>query len=208
VSTGELVVRIVEALAWPVMALAGVVLLRKPIAAWLERDPPSRVKAGPLELEWDRVAAKTEEAVKAELDGHLPTSTAGDNMPRIAEELAPAVEQTPFVAIEEAYVTLERELRQTVGSVEGVDTLIMRPVGLARLGGRLGRINPDVIKTVEGLSVMRNLAAHGRGPEITSERAREYVTLVDAALNALRSGPTSRRPQAPPTALPHPRSSR
>lgn len=103
------------------------------------------------------------------------------------------MEQAPLVAIEEAYATVERELRSVVGYVDGVDTSAMGPVALARLGEREGRISRDVARSVEGLGVMRNLAVHGRAPDTTTERAQEYLALVDGALYALRQAADKNR---------------
>jgi hypothetical protein len=43
------------------------------------------------------------------------------------------------------------------------------------------------VNAIEGISVMRNLAAHGSAREISSEQAMEYLALVDAVLYALKT---------------------
>jgi hypothetical protein len=181
-ATAELVARFAEALAWPIMAAVAVILLRSPLATFLAQHPPSAVKAGPFELKWDRVAAETEKAAKAE----FPASASVPQQRQVLEELTPAIKDAPLAAIQEAYRILERELREAVGPVEGEDTYKMGPVRLARLGASRKRLSAEIVQTVNGLSVMHNMAVHGRGPEITSDRAHEYVALVDAALYALR----------------------
>lgn len=176
-------------MAWPLVAVIAVVVLRKPVTTWLTHHPPKKLKAGPVEVEWEQVIARTEQAVKAELPGETPPGGA----PSLREELAPDVEQAPLVAIEEAFATVERELRSVVGPVDGVDTSAMGPVALARLGEREGRISRDVARSVEGLGVMRNLAVHGRAPDLTTERAQEYLALADGALYALRHAANKNR---------------
>jgi len=63
----------------------------------------------------------------------------------------------------------------------------MGAVGLARLAVRHERITPGTVSAVEGLSVLRNLAAHGSAREITAAQADEYLVLADAVLYVLRS---------------------
>lgn len=60
-------------------------------------------------------------------------------------------------------------------------------VRLARLARQAGLVTPETVKAIEGLSVMRNLAAHGSAREISSERAMEYLALVDAVLYTLKA---------------------
>ena len=47
-------------------------------------------------------------------------------------------------------------------------------------------------REIDGLSVMRNLAAHSSGREITPEKATDFLVLVDAVLHTLRQPPRPR----------------
>jgi hypothetical protein len=38
------------------------------------------------------------------------------------------------------------------------------------------------VRAIEGLSVMRNLAGHSRGGEISPENATEYLVLAEATI--------------------------
>ncbi|SRR6266545_1747337 len=178
-SAFELIARLADAFAWPIAAVVGIVVLRRSIAELIARRPPNRVKAGPFEVEWDRLLAETEKEVEAE----LPASA--KNPSSVTDELSPAAEQAPLVAVQEAYATIERELRRIVGSADGAAQ--MGAVSLARLGERKGQINNETVRAVEGLSVMRNLAVHGGIRQINPERALEYLALADAVLFALRN---------------------
>jgi hypothetical protein len=142
------------------------------------------VKAGPFEVEWDRLLAETEKEVEAELP---PSADPEKNPASVTDELAPAAEAAPLAAVQEAYSTIERELRRIVGSSD--ETGRMGAVGLARLAERKERINAETARAVEGLSVMRNLAVHGGDRQITPERAHAYLALADGVLFALRSRP-------------------
>jgi hypothetical protein len=46
---------------------------------------------------------------------------------------------------------------------------------------------PVTLNSIDGLAVLRNLAAHGRSDGTSTERARDYVSLADAVLYALRA---------------------
>jgi hypothetical protein len=178
----ELIARLTDALAWPIAVVVGIVVLRKSIAELIARRPPNRVKAGPFEVEWDRLLAETEKEVETE----LPASADPKRHPAgVVDELAPAAEATPLAAVQEAYATIQRELRRVVGSTG--ETANLGPVSLARRGERAGLINSETTRAVEGLSVMRNLAVHGGDRQITPERAREYLALTDGVLFALRN---------------------
>jgi hypothetical protein len=48
---------------------------------------------------------------------------------------------------------------------------------------------PKTAQAVEGLAVLRNMAAHGRSNDVSAARAKDYLALVDAVLFALRAGP-------------------
>ena len=61
--------------------------------------------------------------------------------------------------------------------------------GLARLAHRHKLLSDETLKAVEGLSVLRNLAAHTVNDTIGAERARDYLALADAVLYALRAKP-------------------
>src|SRR6266508_3094968 len=59
----EFVAELVSALAWPITVVAALVFLRRPVERWM-RERPSRINAGPVELEWDSLVSK----VQADLD--------------------------------------------------------------------------------------------------------------------------------------------
>jgi len=183
VSGFELTAQLVAALAWPVSALVIAWVLRHPIGRILSDRPPKKVRAGPFEVEWDRVIAETEKEVEAGASG----PPVRPKTPPVREELAAEAKAAPAVAVLEAYTMVERELRRIVGDLEPERTSRMGPVGLARLA--LGRelISPEAVRAVEGVSVLRNLAAHGSARDITPEQATEYLALVDAVLYSLRS---------------------
>lgn len=58
---------------------------------------------------------------------------------------------------------------------------------LAQLAHNRGLISDETLSAVDGLSVLRNLAAHSPSDDIGVGRARDYIALADAVLYALRA---------------------
>ncbi len=60
-----------------------------------------------------------------------------------------------------------------------------RPTGLRHLAGLAAQhslIGPDAVRVIEGMTVLRNLAAHGGARDLSTERAPEYLALADTVL--------------------------
>jgi hypothetical protein len=179
----ELIVQLTQALAWPVFALTIVLILRRPIRQMLTQRPMSKLKAGPFEVEWDKMMSQAE----AEVGRPAPPGIPGG----VRTELRAEAEADPSVAILAAHTAVDRALRVILSATDlptSEINLAGSTVGLARLAREQGLISAKSLQAVEGITVMRNLAAHGSAREITTEQAEEYLALVDAILYALRSG--------------------
>ncbi len=147
-----------------------------------------RLKAGPFEVEWDRQLSE----VTVELD-QLGVSPPLEGLPRgpLSEELADVARVSPTAAVMEAYSRVESQLRlQLEAAGAPIGDLRIGAAGLARLAAREGLITEETARAVEGISVLRNLAAHGRAGEVTEERAMDYLALVDGVFFALGHRPT------------------
>ncbi len=183
-------IRALASLAWPVFALVVVLLFRSQITDLLSSGM-RRFKAGPFEVEWDRQLSEAE----AELDQPgvpAPPAAVGP----LSEELAGVARAAPAAGVMEAHARVERELRQLL-TEDGVtdDALRTGAAGLARQAGKRGLITEETARAIEGLTVLRNLAAHGRAGEVSVERATEYLVLADAVLFALGHRPEADRPE-------------
>jgi hypothetical protein len=176
----QLVASLVQSLAWPVFGLLIATVLRRPIARMLLGRPPLKMKAGPFEVEWDRVLAETETEVQA---APAP-ATAQLSGTRPSEELAAEASAAPAVAVLEAHAIVERALRKLVADLPEAEKRTSA-VGLARLAQQKGLIGEQTVRAVQGVSVLRNLAAHGSARDITPAQAQQYLALVDAVLFAL-----------------------
>jgi hypothetical protein len=188
VSGLEFIASLVHSLAWPAAAVVMVVVLRKPIGAALQRL--SKAKVGPVEAEFDQELAEVREELKRAPE--LASQPAGEqttSMLSLPDELTRLAEASPRAAVLEAFARVEARLREllTDAGVEVREGL--SGVALARLAHQHELISAESLKAVEGLAVMRNLAAHSPTDEISVQRARDYLALADAMLYPLR-GPS------------------
>jgi hypothetical protein len=182
----QFVASLVSSLAWPVAVLVIVLIFRAQIRHLASR-PLRRFRAGPVEMEFDRLLSEVEVAVERPAVSALGGE--GRSNP-VIEELEPLVTASPVAAVMDAHAAVERELRDLVlKAVPDADVSRMAIGQLLRLALEHGVITPETAKAVEGITVMRNLTAHGRANEVTGERARDYLALVDAVLYALRQKP-------------------
>jgi hypothetical protein len=179
----EFVAAMTKALAWPTAAVVVAVLFRTQLRALLSA-PARRVKAGPLEIEWDRTVAEAQ----VELDQPGLTTASLPPAGPVSAELGEVAERSPTAAVMEAHATIERELRQLlIDSGVPDNELRVGATGLARIGVDRGVVTKETLNAVEGISVLRNLAAHGRAGDVSTDRAGDYLALADAVLYAIRN---------------------
>jgi hypothetical protein len=176
--TRQLIASLVSSLAWPVAVVVLLFLLRHRITELFEQIP-RRVKAGPLEVEWDRTVAVTATALVA------PRQERADVLPSDdLADLSPLADTHPAAAVLDAAARVEGALRARFEAAE-MDVPPSRGLrDLARRAVEAALIDAETARTVEGLAILRNLAAHGR-EEVSPERAREFITLADGAIYQL-----------------------
>jgi hypothetical protein len=177
------VASLVHSLAWPAGVVVVVIVLRQHIGAAFSRGV-RRLRAGPVEVEFDQELAE----VREELSRSPELARAATQVPEgsLTEDLARLTEVSPRSAVLEAYARIEAQLIALLG---GTDMEHLKAGGraLARRARDHGLISDETLTAVEGLSVLRNLAAHSPTDEIGAERARDFLALADAVLYALRS---------------------
>jgi hypothetical protein len=171
---------LISSLAWPVAVVVLVLAFRKPIGRMFERLP-KRVKAGPVEVEWPEVATEARVALATSSEVRTDASPGS-----LTERFAKLAEEEPAAAIMAAWAEVEKSLRARVGDL-AVRQRSLAGLMLARLAREQGTISDSTLRAVEGLSVLRNLAAHGRDGEVDREKALDYLTLADATLFAIRT---------------------
>lgn len=187
----EFIAAMASALAWPMAAVIVAVLFRKQLRALLD-GPLSKLRAGPLEVEWDLRAASTEvdveQAATTEVDAGTPDARlfAGDTV----AELTGVAKQSPMAAVMAGFAKVETALRELLsGKAPEVAVQGFGAVRLARAGLELGLVTQESVRAIEGLAVLRNLAAHGKETDLGVQRAIDYLVMVDAILFALGHRP-------------------
>jgi hypothetical protein len=181
------VASLVHSLAWPAAVAVAVIVLRRPIGAALGRGV-RRLRAGPVEVEFDQELAEVRQELRRSPELAAEPRRVPDSL---GEELAKLAEVSPRAAVLEAYARIEARLAELLA-----ETDLPRVSGrvLAPLARNRGLISDETATAVEGLSVLRNLAAHSPADDIGAERARDYLALADAVLYAMRAKPGSSLP--------------
>jgi hypothetical protein len=178
VDTRQFIASLVNSLAWPAAVVVLLFVFRQRITELFEQLP-KRLKAGPLEVEWDRAVAVTATGLVAPRQERVALTPTED-----LADLAPLTEAAPRAAVLDAASRVEAALR---ARFESSDVEVPPSPGLRNLARRArdaGLVEVETARSIEGLGVMRDLAAHTRD-EVTPERAREFLTLADAVIYQL-----------------------
>lgn len=181
--TLEFIASLVHSLAWPVAAVVAILILRAPLARALS-GPVKRWKAGPSGVEveyWD----ETIEAVRVGLRHQPEVGPVAAELPGLDDELTRLVEVSPRAAVMEAFARIERVLSEMLAPEDADGGRPVGPVQLARVLRARGSINDETLNAVQGMAVLRNLAAHG-ADDVDTRRAAEFIALADAVLFSLR----------------------
>lgn len=180
-----------------VTVLVIVLLFRKQINDMLSGHL-TRLKAGPFEANWERTVLEVEsELGQAATPGELAAPGVG-----LVADLASLAERSPATAVLEGYVRIEEALRHLVDNPPvdpHLDLSLLGAPALAQTAHRGGRIRRETVQAVEGVSVLRNLVAHGHADDVSTERAKDYLALVDAVLFAIRMNQQQSSPRAADT---------
>jgi hypothetical protein len=170
---------LVSALAWPLAVVVIVLILRKHVPEFLRSI--RKVKFSSFELEMERTRADVESAVAL-------TSDSPESRPTVQVELeSPTAD--PTTTILRAYRLLEEELARQLGEAGVKDADKKTANQLVALGRQKSMFNDSTAEAVRGVSVLRNLAAHGHGERTTAREAAEYVDLINAILFTLSVKP-------------------
>lgn len=174
----EFIAALIAALAWPLGLIVVVLVLRSHIPGFLKSL--RRLKLSGFEVELERTRVDIETAVAA-----------ADMLPadRENEPSAQVALGDPTTTIIREHRRLEDELRQRLkaAKVEGFENKSANQ--LVALGVSNGIFTEASAEAVRGVSVLRNLAAHGPADRVAHNEAAEYVALVDATMFSLRVKP-------------------
>ncbi len=187
---------LVGSLAWPVVVVVLALVFRPEVSALLKR-PVHRVKAGPVEVEWDPImqAAQAQVATSPEARDLAPAVTAERDLDDRLHALA---ELSPGAAVMASFIEVESSLNRALDEAGAPPERRGSARQLVQQAYRLGLVSEQTSKAIDGLSVLRNLVAHGHEPDLDEARAHEFVALCSSVIYAIESG--SERHRAADTA--------
>ena len=189
----EFASRVIDAVAWPIAAVALALITRPLLRDVLGGANLRRVKIGPggFEAEWDRLLAETGRRVQppppqdrsgASSSGGEPTEAPPD----FHEDMLSLLDRaSPSAAVVASHGMIDAELRTLLRGRE-VEPGPVNTTALAHLACEHGIISAATRDAVEGLGVMRLLAVMEGGRNLTREHAEEFLTLATATLYAVR----------------------
>ena len=176
---------ILSAIAWPIAVAVVIFMLRRPI-----RDALANVN----EASWGSAKVKFAHAGEGVADtlsdGELipvdslpPTTRDIDVVPPPLRFLfAEKAKVNPLQAILEGYSAIESWF-DNVLTRRGIDVspggVKMSALDMTYLSVEQGWLPKAIIPTIQGLSLMRDLAVKRGGSRTTVEEAEEYLTLID-----------------------------
>lgn len=194
----QLLTSLVDSLAWPVVVIAAVLLLRKPLSNALRDRDLKSFSAGPggitLEL-WERRLEQTRESIDLAPPVGPKTQRPGEP-DDFLEEMLELILDFPEAAVVEAFRRLERLLVVSLGGPYARASQIT-PEQASRVGPPSLRLLIDVAignrfltdaegKAVLALRNLRNAAAHGHGIAIEADAAWEYIDSIAQVASKMR----------------------
>ncbi|MBI3348857.1 MAG: hypothetical protein HY020_16815 [Burkholderiales bacterium] len=176
------IAKLVEALAWPVASIAVVWLLRTEIRNLVPLI--KKLKAGPLEAEFEREVKELRGSVKAS-PSHTAEETVAQWLP-VASQLA-AVH--PRAAILEAWRIVESKAIRLLQDAEPSlsDERLRSTREVVRLLGGHGFLSLEEVATLNQMRFLRNQAVHVPQFEPTYEGAMNFVQLAANLLQQMHS---------------------
>ena len=191
VSWMAFVASLVRSLAWPAAIAVGIFILRRPLRRLALSRGIRRLKAGPVEVEFDREVAEVREDLRRRSLEQAGASEihiirqSQDEM-KMRRELIRLVEASPEAAVTTAYAQIEARLVELLDEAGAPSYTAVGGPALVRLVAP-GLIGDETVSAIDRLYALRSLAAH-RNEGIGDERAREYLDLAFAVLQTAIRG--------------------
>lgn len=184
--------KLVEALSWPAVALIAVTLLRKELGALLALL--KKVKAGPVEAEFEREINELKSVADAELpavEQQAPATSSQNELEQLAQV-------NPRAAIIEAWRRLELAARRALARL-GV-TMNWRdaasPIAHARNLARNALLSQEELVLFNDLRNLRNMSVHAENFSPTLEAALSYIEVASRVQQTLGLKSDSRSARA------------
>jgi len=174
--------KLAETLAWPAVVLIVVSLLRKEVSALLAIV--KKVKAGPVEAEFEREINELKSVADAELPAveRQASATSGQN------ELEQLAQINPRAAIIEAWRRLELAARSALSrlgiSMNWRDAA--SPLAHARSLAKNALLSQEELVLFNDLRNLRNMSVHAENFSPTLEAALSYIEVAFRVQQTLR----------------------
>ena len=171
-------VPLVDALAWPLVALALALIFRKPLVALIPLIERIKFPGGELNLR------KRLEETRFQAERTLPF----EKPPSIDERIQDIAETYPRGAVIESWLLVERELNDVA---EGLGVPISpsqrrSPRQVAHALVAAGILDDSLERIVNNLQTMRNSVVHSIGVSPSRDDAREYASMAARVVAAIR----------------------
>lgn len=179
----QFVAALTDSLAWPTALVAVAVIFRPAIVRFIDRVQLKRIAAKGIEAEFDQVLAEIKEKISIEsleAPGEITRPVEPDRDVHDVDEAL--VQFAPIGAIVTAWREVEAKLNDAIAA-SGTPADVRRPRSAnvaAELLLKNGVITPTTRENIKGLSLLRNLAVHGREDDawFSPDRAREFVNFA------------------------------
>jgi hypothetical protein len=192
----ELVVNLVDSLAWPVTVVTLVLILRRQIGTLVSGSLRGRLikkmRAGPVEVEWETAMAEAVDSLDTLVDPEVDGGGfqhAGSE----AQDLLRLANSYPSAAVMMASARLENAIRSGLERSGNLPP-DRRLAGFGQVIGdalQHGVISKEMLVAVDALRMLRNQVAHARATfdeDVTPARAAQYVLVAEALGYAIRDG--------------------
>lgn len=181
----EFIAKMTEALAWPLIVLVLVVLLRKPL---LQLVPSMRkLKFRQFEAEFNQEVRQEVRKIEREVAEEIPASETAITTDNAA--LFELVKFAPKSAVIEAWVMVETAAKQLIaakGHALNYDTATPYRL-IERVLEEDTGVAKRKIKIFNELRQLRNKIVHADNYQLSSEQAAEYVRLAQALAKHLNT---------------------
>lgn len=177
----EFFASVVSSLAWPTVAVVGIIIFKKPIEGAIPRL--QKLKYKELEAEFDRELNKIEQDAK---DAGLETIEDAEVVQDLADHLKQIAKISPNAAIVEAFREIERAAKNLL-KLKGhePDYKVAAPYRLIeRVLEKTSTLGAREVKVFRDLRQLRNKITHAEY-EATESQAIEYIELTGQLISKM-----------------------
>lgn len=185
--------KLAEALAWPIVVLVVVSLLRKEVSSLF--TIVKKVKAGPMEAEFEREINE----LKSVADAELPDIERQAPVAPTQNELEQLAQINPRAAIIEAWRRLELAARRSLAQV-GITMNaqdLASPLAHARNLAKSALMSQEELVLFNDLRNLRNTSVHAEHFSPTLEAALAYIEVASRVQQTLRLKSETKRMRNP-----------